>query len=406
MRFTLALKNILASKGRSLTTLLLSIFTTILFISYVALMDGSHHQIIKSSVEIYTGYAHVNLKGYRDESSYENLIEDANSIDTILQGDTSIKEFAPRFETYALLSGDEKSVGSMIVGIVPSAERTLSKLPNSLIKGAYLDDNDTNAIYIGSELAKRLKVDIGSEIAMVGSSIDYSIAADLFIVKGIFKTGLFDFDAQSAFVNKPYLDTIMMSKNKATYFTVNFHDNDQIDQATATLQSKLPSAYEAVNWKTLLTALVQAMLVDSLFGYISISIFFLVIFFVIMIFSYVNIYTRTREIGLLRALGLTSKDIFGILFTEILLLATVSMVVGTVIGASIAYYYELYPIVISGIAETYKEYGVVSDEIPMNFDLFTIAWNALTIFMLNLTAIIYPVAKINKLTAMEAIRYV
>ncbi len=406
MRFTLALKNILKSKGRSLTTLLLSMFTTILFISYVALMDGSHHQIIKSSVEIYTGYAHVNLKGYRDESSYENLIEDANSIDTILGGDASIKEYAPRFETYALLAGDEKSVGSMIVGIVPSAEKTLSKLPNSLIKGEYLDDNDTNAIYIGSELAERLKVDVGSQVAMVGSSIDYSIAADLFIVKGIFKTGLFDFDAQSAFVNKPYLDTVMMSENKATYFTLNFHDNDRIDQATAMLQNKLPSEYEAVNWKSLLSALVQAMLVDSIFGYISISIFFVVIFFVIMIFSYVNIYTRAREIGLLRALGLTSKDIFGMLFTEILLLATVSMVVGTIIGASIAYYYELHPIVISGIAETYKEYGVVSDEIPMHFDLFTIAWNALTIFMLNLAAIIYPISKINRLTAMEAMRYV
>jgi ABC-type lipoprotein release transport system permease subunit len=48
----------------------------------------------------------------------------------------------------------------------------------------------------------------------------------------------------------------------------------------------------------------------------------------------------------------------------------------------------------------------VSDEIPMNFDLFTIAWNALTIFILNLAAIIYPVTKINKLTAMEAMRYV
>jgi len=148
------------------------------------------------------------------------------------------------------------------------------------------------------------------------------------------------------------------------------------------------------------------MLVDSIFNYISISIFFLVIFFVIMIFSYVNIYTRAREIGLLRALGLTSKDIFGMLFVEILLLATISIVVGTIIGSSIAYYYELHPIVISGIAETYKEYGVVSDEIPMNFDLFTIAWNALTIFILNLAAIIYPISKINKLTAMEAMRYV
>ena len=406
MLFSLALKNILKSKGRSIITLLLSTFTTILFIIYVAFMDGSHHQIIKSSVEVYTGYAHVNLNGYRDESGYDDLIEDANSIEQILKNDSSIKAYSPRFETYALLSGDEKAVGSMIVGIIPSREEPLSKLPSSLIKGEYLSDSDTNTIYIGSALAKRLKVDVGSQIAMVGSSIDYSIAADLFTVKGIFKTGLFEFDSQSAFVNKSYLDTIMLSENIASYFTLYFHDNDSIDKMTTNLQASLPSEYEAVNWKTLLTALVQAMLVDSIFGYISISIFFIVIFFVIMIFSYVNIYTRAREIGLLRALGLTSKDIFGMLFVEILLLATVSIVVGTIIGASIAYYYELHPIVISGIAETYKEYGVVSDEIPMNFDLFTITWNALTIFILNLAAIIYPVTKINKLTAMEAMRYV
>jgi len=198
----------------------------------------------------------------------------------------------------------------------------------------------------------------------------------------------------------------MLSENIASYFTLCFHDNDSIDTMTTNLQASLPSEVEAVNWKTLLTALVQAMLVDSLFGYISISLFFLVIFFVIMIFSYVNIYTRAREIGLLRALGLTSKNIFGMLFVEILLLATLSIIIGTIIGASVAYYYELHPIVISGIAEIYKEYGLVSDEMPMHFDLFTIAWNAMTIFILNLTAILYPVSRINKLTAMEAMRYV
>ncbi|MEA2048962.1 MAG: FtsX-like permease family protein [Campylobacterota bacterium] len=406
MLLSLAIKNIVKSKGRSIITLLLSTFTTILFIVYVAFMDGSHHQIIKSSLEIYTGYAHVNLKGYRDESSYDYLIEEVESIEKILKNDITIKAYSPRFETYALLAGDQKSVGGMIVGIIPSRETLLSKLEASLIKGAYLNDNDKNAIYMGAALAKRLNVDIGSQIAMVGSSIDYSIAADLFKVKGIFKTGLFDFDSQSAFVNKSYLDTIMLSDNMASYFTLYFHDNDNIDKKTLDLQRLLPSNYEAVNWKTLLGALVQAMLVDSIFGYISISIFFLVIFFVIMIFSYVNIYTRAREIGLLRALGFTSKNIFGMLFFEILLLASISIVIGTLIGASITYYYALHPIIISGIAETYKEYGIVSDEIPMRFDLFTIIWNALTIFVLNLAAIVYPVTKINKLTAMEAMRYV
>lgn len=406
MRFTLALKNILASKGRSLTTLLLSLFTTALFIVYVALTDGSHHQIIKSSVEVYTGYAHINAKGYREESDYENLIEDANQIDDILKNDSTIKAYAPRFETYALLSGDYSSVGSMVTGIIPSKEKALSKLSSSLIKGAYLEDNDTNAIYLGTELAERLKVDVGSKIAMVASSIDYSVAADLFTVKGIFRTGLFDFDAQSAFVNKPYLDTVMMSENKAMYFTLNFHDNDRIDEAINALQSKLPSEFETVSWKSLLSALVQAMLVDSIFAYISISIFFLVIFFVIMIFSYVNIYTRTREIGLLRALGLTSKDIFIILFTEILLLSSISVLLGTLIGGFLAYYYEIHPIIIPGMAEMYKDYGVVSDKLPLHFDLLTISWNALTIFLLNITAILYPIIKINKLTVVEAMRYV
>ena len=406
MLFSLAFRNIVKSKARSIITLLLSTVTTAFFIVYVAFTDGSHFQFIKSSVEIYTGYAHVNLNGYRDEGGYDTLIEDSDRIDAILKNDASIKSYSQRFETYALLSGDEKAAGSLVAGIVPSREKELSKLQVSLIKGAYLDDSDTNEIYIGSELAKRLKVDVGSQIAMVGSSIDYSFAADLFKVKGIFKTGLFEFDSQSAFVNKSYLDTVMLSDNIASYFTLYFHDNNAIDKMTAQLQSLLPSEVEAVNWKILLSALVQAMLVDSIFNYISVSIFFLVIFFVIMIFSYVNIYTRAREIGLLRALGLTSKDIFGMLFMEIVLLTTASVVVGTLIGASIAYYYELHPIVISGIAETYKEYGVISDEIPMNFDIFTITWNALTIFILNLAAILYPVSKINKLTAMEAMRYV
>jgi ABC-type lipoprotein release transport system permease subunit len=206
MLFSLALKNILRSKGRSIITLLLSTLTTILFIIYVAFMDGSHHQFIKSSVEIYTGYAHIDLKGYRDDSGYENLIEDADLINKILEKDPSISHYA-----------------------------ALSKLQDSLIKGEYLSDSDTNAIYLGSDLAKRLKVNVGNQIAMVGSSIDYSIAADLFTVKGIFKTGLFEFDSQSAFVNKSYLDTIMMSDNIASYFTLNFHDNDRIDRVTAAL---------------------------------------------------------------------------------------------------------------------------------------------------------------------------
>ncbi|MDQ1325288.1 MAG: lipoprotein-releasing system permease protein [Campylobacterota bacterium] len=83
MLYSLALKNILASKGRTFTTFFLSMFATILFIVYVAFTDGIHEQIIKNSVEIYTGYAHINARGYQDEQDYDHLIEDAEKIEGI-----------------------------------------------------------------------------------------------------------------------------------------------------------------------------------------------------------------------------------------------------------------------------------------------------------------------------------
>ncbi len=406
MLYSLAIKNILASKSRTFTIFLLSMFTTAFFIVYVAFTNGSHEQMIKNSVEIYTGYAHINAKGYQEESDYDHLIEDAKQIETFLNQKPFVSNFSPRFETYALLSQKEKTVGSMLTGIVPSRESSFSHLKSSLIKGSYLEDNDTRVIYIGSDLAKRLSVDVGDEIAMISSSLDYSTAADLFKVKGIFKTGLFDFDSSSSFINKDYLDSIMMSENKASYFVIRFIDNKAVDNYVETLNSNLSQKYEALSWKTLLFDLVQLMQVDSLFGYISISVFFVVIFFVIMIFNYVNIYARVRQIGLLRALGFTSKDIRVLLFNELLVITLLSVSFGAIIGAIITYYLEIYPITISGLAETYKEYGIISDTIPTHFDTFTIIWNALGIFALNISSIFYPIYKINKLSVTEAMRYV
>jgi ABC-type lipoprotein release transport system permease subunit len=402
----LAFRNLSAARGRSIVTLLLSFASTALFIVYVAFMDGSHEQMIRSSVEIYTGYIHIDAKGYREKGGYDYLIEDSAAAKRIASENPSVSVIAERFETFALLSGDHKCVGAMVAGIEPSKEAAVSSLEKSLHTGRYLEDNDTDAIYIGSDLAKRLGVGVGSQVAMVGSGTDYSIAADLFTVAGIFKTGLFEFDSASSFVNKPYLDGVMGSENMASYLVLDYDHGRAVDEVVKPLNSALPEPLEAVSWKILLASLLQAMLLDSVFGYLSISIFFVVIFFVIMIFGYVNINARTKEIGVLRALGMSPKRIFGLLFSEALILGTLSVAAGTVAGAATAYYFELHPIVIPGIAETYKEWGVITDKIPMRFDPFTIAWNAVLVFVLNLLAVLYPIAKVNQLSPMEAIRHV
>jgi ABC-type lipoprotein release transport system permease subunit len=404
--FSLALKNILFYKGRSLTTFLLSMLGTLLFVVYVAFMDGSHESMLRNSLNIYTGAIQVMHEGNHENPSYDTLLENEPDVLSRLSMIKGVKAYAPRLETFALLSSREDSVGAMVTGILPESEVKISKLKEALTQGRYLNDQDTNALYIGAELAKRLDVKVGDEIALVGSAIDYSFAADTFKIVGVFKTGLFEFDASSAFVNKPYFDTLMLSQNIASYVVIAVNDLEKVDQVVQKIKQKVAPDIEVDSWKILMASMVQAMEVDSLFGYISMGLFFVVIFFVIMIFGFINISGRIRELGLLGALGLRTSDILYLMLYETAILAISSVVVGMVIGAFLAYYYEINPIVIEGIAETYKQYGIVTDAVPTRFDLFTIAWNAAVVLVLNFLALFYPIYYLRQFTPTEAMHHV
>lgn len=404
--FSLAFRNLLHYKGRTIVTFALTFLSSLLFIVYVAFMDGSHEHMLKSALDVYSNALHVDKKGYRTEGGYDYLIEDVKSVEAKVAATAGIEAYAPRLESFALLSTDKDSAGAMVVGIDPERERRLSKMAASLHKGRYLEPNDTNALYMGDALAHRLKVEPGDIVALIGTATDYSFAADNLKVVGTFKTGLFEFDASAAFVNKPYFDTLMISKNMASYIVASVDDLNALDGVVSNLQKRLVSGDEAVPWTTLMHAQVEAMEVDSVFGYISMGVFFIVIFFVIMIFSFLNIVGRTREIGMLRAIGLSPGDVTKLLMLEILLLAGSAVALSVAVGAPIAWYYELHPIVIEGIAKAYKEYGIVNDQIPMQFDWFTILWNAGVVFALNILAVLYPIAVVNRHTPVEAMHHV
>ncbi len=152
--------------------------------------------------------------------------------------------------------------------------------------------------------------------------------------------------------------------------------------------------------------MVEAMEVDSIFGYISLGLFLVVIFFVIMIYGFVNISSRIREFGVLESIGLSNFNILKLLFFEIFIITFIAILLATPIASYIAYYYSINPIVIDGISEMYRDYGIVSDEVPFSFDVFTIFWNVMVIFFLNILSIIYPYFYIRSFTPTQASRHV
>lgn len=410
--FKMALRELLTHKKRSIVTLLLSAFSTALFIFANALNNGTHNQLIRSSVEIYPGYMQVTNRAFEDNPSFDNLIFDVESVTNTLQGISEIKAHAARFESFALYSTDEQSIGGMFTAIEPETEAQVSRLKRSLVEGEYLTATDTNAIYLGVELAKRLKVGVGDTLSFISTAADYSFAADNLVVKGLFKTKLYEFDNGSGFVNKGYFDEVMHSRNIATHIIMSPDDVKQIDPVTQKVQKALDKELEVKNYKTTLEDLILAMEIDTIFGYITLGIFFIVIFFVIGIFAFLSVYARIRQIGVLRAIGTTPKQVMGMLLIEALILGSLSVGIGGAAGAYASKHYEKYPIQITSLVdvdtqEYAKQYNMVAEAtFPAQFDGPKIMIEMLIMILLNLMTVIYPIAIINRFTPTEAIRYV
>ena len=406
MFLKIAIKNIVVYKRRSIITIVLTCFTTALLVFASAFWDGSHNKMIESAVEIYPGYLQITQKDFRKTPSYDNLIFDAQSVRNTLTKISGIDIFSERFESFVLFSSGEKAVGGMFTGIEPKKEERLSRLKKSLKKGEYLSPDDHAKLYIGSELAKRLKVDTGDVLSFVGTGADFSFAADNVTVKGIFQTGLFDFDASAAFVNKSYFDDIMAAENYATHFIVLPDKPENAEELAATISQKLGKEYQSLSWQKTMAGLVQAMKVDSIFGYITLGIIFIVIFFVIMIYTLLTVFARVREIGILRAVGTTPSQILRLLLLESALLGMVSVIGGGLIGGALAYYFELNPIVISGYEEQFKQYGLAASAMPAIFSLSTLVRDMIVMFVLTVLSTLYPILKVNGYRPIDAIHHV
>ena len=401
-----ALRNISANRKRSIITMVLGVISTGLLVFSTAWMDGSHRQMITNAVEIYSGYIQITDKAFRESPSYDHLLLDVEQLRVAIAKVQGVAVVAPRFESFVLFAVGDKAVGGMLTGIYPEKEQYVSRLPASLQEGEYLDSGDSNQLYIGKELARRLQVGVGDEVAFVGNGADYSFAADRLVVKGIFQTGLFEFDATTAFMAKPYYDTVMAAENMATHVIVLPEYPEQAEDIAEKIAERIGPDYQSASWQQFMAALVKSMQLDSIFGYITLGIIFTVIFFVVMIYTLLAVFARIREIGIMRAIGTTPGQILGLLVTESALLGLVSVCVGGLVGGAFAYYYSVHPMVFSGMEEQFKQYGLAASAIPTAFEPLTILRDMAVMFVLLLLSTLYPILKVNRYQPVEAIHHV
>lgn len=395
---------------RSTMTIFLNSAATALLIFYIGIFKGQYTQILKNAVEIFPGYLQVTGTGYIQNPNYDNLIFNLDEVKQVIDEQKGVQDYSVRFMTYGLFSAGSESASAIMTGIDPEKEPRFSKIKDLLIEGEFLEPGDEDLIYLGKPLAQKLKLKVGDELSFVSSAIDYSFAARVLKVKGIYQSAINEFGESMSFLTKSYMDREFMTENAASMVVILPENPAQSEALAKELNLRLDSSlHEAITWKVYLQEIVQLLEINRIVVTVLIAIFIVIIFFVIMIYSLINIYGRTREIGVMRAIGVQPLQVLIILACETLFLALLSVSIGAIIGGAAVWHLQENPIPLEFFAESarqYSNYGFeIKPEIITLFSWKNIIEDILIILGINFLAIIYPVYKVTRMKPVEAIHF-
>jgi putative ABC transport system permease protein len=404
----IAWRNVWRNKRRSAITLAASSFGLAVLIFFFALVAGFHEQLIDNATRTSLGHLQVLARGYRDDPSPEHAINDPAAVSAALAAEPEVEKALPRVEASGLASSAEASVGVMVVGADPARERDATRIAQTIVAGSYLKDDgrQTAPILIGVKLAKRLKVRLGDKIVLLSQATDGSLANALFRVQGIFKTGADALDLGVVFAPLPRVQSFLGMGKKVTSYVVYVRDPDRVDQVRAALAARLDQKrFEVVTWKQLDPSLLQAIQLDDASMYILLLIVFFIVALGIVNTLLMSVFERTREFGVLLALGMEPREIVAMISLESLALGTLSLVGGATLGALVSWYVQ-----VRGIDLTRWTQGISMANAFMEPIMYArLQWgdvlkSCALILAITLLAGLYPALKASRLSPVDALR--
>lgn len=310
------------------------------------ILAGRSQNIIETVTGNYTGYLQVYHNEFLEDKalnkSFTGIPPEAIAV---MGKDTNITY---RVQLPSLVSTGENSAPVLLVGIQPSNEAKITKIKNSLDSGTFLvDDLDqecpSRQIYIGSAMAKFLNADIGSKIVLLGQASDGTLGNELFRVVGTFKTKSAAFDKSMVFapitcvqkmgIIDGFHEAVIGLKSGAEIEVPGFLEK---------ISSKLPQPLKLTTWKETQPAIAGLIRFNDLFFKAISAILFLVMILGIVNTMFMSVMERTREFGVMVAIGTTPAQLLTIVLIESFILGFIASMAGLLLGSLVVFYHSQY----------------------------------------------------------------
>ena len=387
-------------------TILAIVFATMLLVFMLSFQFGSYDTMINTAVKIHTGHVQVQAEGYRDKMDVRLVVPNPGAVDDVIKDIPGIEAYTSRANAFSLVSSSDRTYGVLLTGIDPEREAKVSTLKKLVQRGEYLAQEDTDMALVGELLARNLKVDIGDELVALGQGRDGSVAASVLKVKGIFSSGEDKFDRNSVQMPLGYFQDVFSMRGAVHEMVVLGRSLEDVKKIKKELGAGVRSIDNdgnlvVLDWMELMPGIVQSIKLDLVSGLIMYVILIVVVAFSILNTFLMAIFERTREFGVLMAIGMTPGRLMKSLFLESATITLIGIILGIISGGMITWYYQVHGILISGAAELLSQYGLPERMYPQ-LSVLSVSIGAGIVLIITILTAIYPVLKVRRLRPVEA----
>jgi ABC-type lipoprotein release transport system permease subunit len=402
----MAWRNIWRNPRRTVLTICAITFASILLVFMLSFQFGSYETMINTSVKISTGHLQIQAEKYQEKKSIRYVIPDPQKVAGIVNTIPEVAAYTFRGQAFALISSKNRSYGVVVTGIDPPGEANVSRIKKLVREGNFLSATDVNQAVVGKLLAKNLRVKIGDELTLLGQGRDGSIAATVLQVKGIFSSGIDEFDRSAIQIPlSTFQDIFTMAEAVHEIVVIGRALSDvsgiktQLQEALQALNSRKP--LKTLDWQEIMPGLRQAIEMDLVSGLIFYGLLIIVVAFSILNTFLMAIFERTKEFGVMMAIGTSPRRLTKVLLIESMTMTMIGIIAGIVLGIALTYYFQLNGIDFSGGSELLSQFGITGRMYP-KLSILSVSIGPFMVLFFTFFAALYPALKIRRLRPVEA----
>lgn len=404
MILSVAWRNVWRNKTRSIVMIISIALGLVVGVFYMAFMQGMVDARIESATKSELAHLQIHAPHFLDNNETSLVIKDAKQLTAEIQKTSGVKAVSYRLVAEPFVMAAHGTGGGRLVGIIPEMEKQVTDIAEHLIDGTYLKKSGRMPpVVIGEKLAKNLNLKVGSKINIQLVDLYGDLSSKGFRVGGIYKTSNTGFDEIYLFVNYDELQAQLGTMPDVAHeIAILAEGGDQADLLKPAIE-KLVAGQEVKTWKELSPEM--SLLTDSMdqYMYVFILIILLGLCFGIINTMLMAVLERTKEIGMLMAIGMNKRRIFSMIILESVMLTVTGGIFGIGLGALVTKFFETTPINLSMFSEGLESYGYAAlVYTSLKPEMLVII--SILVVITGLLSAIYPARKALKLNPAEATR--